>query len=78
MSNCVTKFHRNRESETKLENRRICFKWKNKQKPLKKDHNGTALNNLSDKDFKAIIIRILTEFRRLDRNSEDFNKKIVK
>ena len=54
------------------------FQMEKQAKTPKKDHNGTALNTLSDKDFKAIIIRILTEFRRLDRNSEDFNKQIVK
>ena len=34
------------------------------------------INNLSGKEFKAIVIKILTELRkRIDEHSENFDKK---
>ena len=30
--------------------------------------------NLPDKEFKVMIIKILTELRRMDEHSENFNK----
>ena len=35
------------------------------------------INNLLDKEFKAMVIKMLTELRRrMDEHSENFNKEI--
>ena len=35
------------------------------------------INNLPDKDFKAIVIRMLTKLgKRIDEHGENFNKEI--
>ena len=36
----------------------------------------TELSNLPDKEFKVMVLKMLTELgRRMDRHSENFNKK---
>ena len=37
------------------------------------------INNLLDKEFKATVIKMLTEFgKRLEEHSENFNKELGK
>ena len=39
--------------------------------------NKTEINNLPDKEFKALVIRMLIEFgKRRDERSENFNKEL--
>lgn len=39
-----------------------------------KDPNKGETSNLSNKEFKVTIIKMLTKFRRMDRHSVNFNK----
>lgn len=39
-----------------------------------KDPNKGEISNLSNKEFKVIIIKMLTKFRRMDEHSVNFNK----
>ena len=39
-----------------------------------KDPNKGEMSNLSNKEFKVIIIKMLTKFRRMDEHSVNFNK----
>lgn len=34
------------------------------------------MNNLPDKEYKALVIRMLTELKRLDEHSENFSKEL--
>ena len=34
------------------------------------------INNLPDKEFKVMVIKMLTDFRRVDEHSKSFNKEI--
>ena len=37
----------------------------------------TQINNLPDKEFKALVIRMLTELgKRIDKHSENFNQEL--
>ena len=48
-----------------------------KKKTLRKNANETEINNLLDKEFKALIVRKLLEVeKRIDEHSESFNKEI--
>lgn len=39
-----------------------------------KSHNATAISNLSDKDFKATVIKMFTALeRKMDEYGENFN-----
>lgn len=50
---------------------------KNKIKPQKKDLKETELSDLFDKDFKIMVIKMVTDVRRrMDEQGENFNKKI--
>ena len=43
----------------------------------KKKLNEVEISNLSNKEFKVMIIKILNELRkRMDEQSENFNKKL--
>ena len=43
----------------------------------KKTTNEREINNLPDEDFKALIIRMLTELGKIiDKHSENFNKEL--
>ena len=45
------------------------------EKNLEKTTNET--NNLPDKEFEALVIRLLTKLgKRLDEHSENFNKEL--
>ena len=39
-----------------------------------KDPNRGEMSNLSNKEFKVIIRKMLTKFRRMDEHSVNFNK----
>ena len=40
--------------------------------------NEMQINNLSDKVFKVMVIKIFTEFgRTMDKHSENFNKEKI-
>ena len=44
---------------------------------MRKTSNKTEINNLADKEFKAIAIRMLTEQgKRIDEHGENFNKEL--
>ena len=47
------------------------------KKTWKKIPNETETNNLPDKQFKELVIKMLTELgKRIDEHSENFNKEI--
>ena len=53
-----------------------CFKGRNKKKPLKKTTSETEKNNLPDKEFKTLVIRMLAGLgTRIDKHSENFKRK---
>ena len=44
----------------------------------KKINNETEINNLPDKEFKKLVIKILTELgKRIDLNKDHFNKELA-
>ena len=46
-------------------------------KTPEKELNKMKINNLLDKEFKEMVIKMLTELgRRMDDHSENFNKEI--
>ena len=50
---------------------------KEQEKILGKATNEAEINNLPDKGFEALIIRLLTELgKRIQENSENFNKEL--
>ena len=50
-----------------------------KNKKTKKELNKTKIDNLQDKEFKIMVIKILTEFRRrIEDHCETFNEEIKK
>lgn len=50
------------------------FPTKEQDKSLKKDLNKMEVNNLPDKQFNVIIIKVLTSFRRKEEHSQKFNR----
>ena len=47
------------------------------EKTPEKTTNETEINNLPDEEFKALVIRMVTELRRrIDEYSENFNKEL--
>lgn len=43
-----------------------------------KDLKDMEINNLSDKEFKIMVIKVLTDFgRRIDGHSENVNKEKI-
>ena len=49
---------------------------KEQEKTPEKINNKTEINNLLDKEFKALVIKILTKLeKRIDVHSEHFNKE---
>ena len=53
------------------------FQDKGQEKNWKKNPNKTEINKLTDKEFKAIVVRMPTELRkRIDNLSENFNKNL--
>ena len=53
-----------------------CFKRNNKIKPQEKNANKMEINNLLHKEFKAIIIKMLTKLKKIEKQSENTNKKL--
>lgn len=50
---------------------------KGKNPALPPNPNKTKINNLPDKEFKTLIIRMLTERgKRIDEQNENFNKEL--
>ena len=48
--------------------------WK---KISEKTTNETEISNLPDKEFKALVIKMLTELgKRIDEHNENFNKEL--
>ena len=58
--------------------RKKCVSRKEEVKTLKKKNpNEIEINNLPDKEFKTLVIRMLTEWgERIDEHSENFNRKL--
>lgn len=53
------------------------FQIKVQHKTPEKELNQMEINNLSDKEFKVMIIKMLTKLRRnMDEHRENFNKRI--
>ena len=53
------------------------FQTKEQENFLKKQLNETKINNLPDKEFKTLRIRMLTELgKRIDEQNENFNKEL--
>ena len=48
------------------------FQTKEQDKPQKKDLNDMEISYLSDKEFKVMVTKMLTELGRIDEN---FNKQ---
>ena len=60
-----------------MRTQRNLFQMKEQEKNPDKTTNETEINNLPDKEFKALIIRMLIELRkRTDENSENFNREL--
>ena len=52
------------------------FQLTEQEKPPEKTTNETKIYNLPDKEFKALVIRMLTELgKRIDGHRENFNKE---
>ena len=50
---------------------------KREKNPKKKKKLIKQINNLPDKEFEALVIKMLTELRkRIDEHSENFNKEL--
>ena len=56
----------------------ISFKSKRKLLNNKREtHNETDMNNLPDREFKALVIRMSTELgEKVDEHGENFNKEL--
>ena len=55
----------------------MCSKWRNKTKTSEKEPNGMEISNLPNKEFKVMIMKMLTEpRRRMDEQSEKINKEL--
>ena len=54
------------------------FQMKEQGKTSENELNKVKINNLPDKEFKVMIIKMLNELgrRRMDEHSEDFNKEV--
>lgn len=43
-----------------------------------KNFNEMEINDLSDKEFRVMVIKMFKELRRMDKYSENFSKRIKK
>ena len=50
------------------------FQTKGEKKNSEKDLNKVKISNLPDKEFKIMIIKMVTDLRRMDEHSEKFKK----
>ena len=56
---------------------RNLFQLKEQEKTPENTTNEIEINNLPDKEFKTLVIRMLTEWgERIDEHSENFNRKL--
>lgn len=54
------------------------FQMKGQGKTSEKELNETVISNRPDKEFKVIVIRMLTKLRRrIHKHGENFNKEII-
>ena len=61
-----------------MKKQRTMFQMKEQDKTSGKILNEMQINNLSDKVFKVMVIKIFTEFgRTMDKHSENFNKEKI-
>ena len=48
-----------------------------RENPWEKTRNETEINNLPDKEFKELVIKMLTEvWKRIHEHNENFNKEL--
>ena len=59
-----------------MRRQRNMFQTKEKDKWPEKDINEMELSNSLNKEFKAMVIKMLTELRRMDKHSRNFNKEV--
>ena len=60
-----------------MKRQRNHFQLKEQEKNPEKINNESEINNLPDKEFKILVINMLTELgKRIDVNSEHFNKEL--
>ena len=60
-----------------MRRQRNLFQMKEQEKTPEKTTNETEINNLPDKEFKALVIRMLTALgKRKDKHCEYFNKEL--
>ena len=53
------------------------FQMKEQDKPPRGKNNEMEIGNLPDKDLKAVVTKILTEFgKRIEEHSENFIKEL--
>ena len=45
-------------------------------KTSEKELNKTEISNLLDKESKVLVIKLLTELRRMEEHIENFNKEV--
>ena len=65
----------NTESQAKQEDSGLCFKQKNKMKLQEKQKsNKMTVSNLPGTEFKAIIIKMLTELSRIREENRTSTK----
>ena len=51
------------------------FQTKEKEKTSEKELNGTKIGNLPNKEFKVMIIKMLTDLgRKMDEHRENYNR----
>lgn len=60
-----------------MRRQRNTFQTKEQGKTLEKELNETEINNLSDKGFRVIAVKMLTDlWRRMGKLCENFSKEI--
>ena len=74
LGNYITKFHRGKVEQNERTEEFIS-KERTRKKIPGKSCNGTEINNLSHKEFKALVVRLLTELGRAEYG-KNFNKQL--
>ena len=60
-----------------MRRQRDMFQIREQDKSSEQELNETERNNLPDKEYKLIVIKVLTDLgRRIDECSENFNKEL--
>ena len=61
-----------------MKKQRNMLQTKEQDKTLEKILTETEISDLPDKEFKIMVIKMLTKFkRRMDQHSENFNKEKI-